>query len=182
MCGNFLSDPRDLWIASIWVAYHIPWLQVITIKAVYGAINAKTLYRKIKTAIPSASKIFVLFNDVKIFSGVIKMCQQCNTHLWHCLASRRLRQKTLIPTFIFKPKLIKSKPRLKITCCVFSFTPLLASQNSLLNFFSIGTSVKYLFFMPNWGNSYITLKGTATLMITIFNMKDLNQPWILIPV
>ena len=29
------------------------------------------------------------------------------------------------------------------------------------------------------GNS---LKGTATLMITMFYMKDLNKPWILIPV
>ena len=25
------------------------------------------------------------------------------------------------------------------------------------------------------------LKGTATLMITMFYMKDLNKPWILIP-
>ena len=26
------------------------------------------------------------------------------------------------------------------------------------------------------------IKGTATLMITMLNMKDLNEPWILIPV
>ena len=26
------------------------------------------------------------------------------------------------------------------------------------------------------------LKGTATLMITMFHMKDPNKPWILIPV
>ena len=28
----------------------------------------------------------------------------------------------------------------------------------------------------------IRLKGTAPLMITLFYMKDLNKPWILIPV
>ena len=27
-----------------------------------------------------------------------------------------------------------------------------------------------------------SLKGTATLMITMFYMKDLNKPWVLIPV
>ena len=28
----------------------------------------------------------------------------------------------------------------------------------------------------------VNLKGTATLIITMFYMKDLNKPWILIPV
>ena len=32
------------------------------------------------------------------------------------------------------------------------------------------------------GDVFIFLKGTATLMITVFDMKDLNKPWILIPV
>ena len=30
--------------------------------------------------------------------------------------------------------------------------------------------------------SRLILKGTTTLMITMFHMKDLNKPWILIPV
>ena len=30
--------------------------------------------------------------------------------------------------------------------------------------------------------SRLILKGTTTLMITMFHMEDLNKPWILIPV
>ena len=37
------------------------------------------------------------------------------------------------------------------------------------------TSVKF-------NNGDISLKGTATLMIITIYMKDLNKPWILIPV
>ena len=31
-------------------------------------------------------------------------------------------------------------------------------------------------------NVHQALKGTATLMITMFDMRDLSKPWILIPV
>ena len=48
--------------------------------------------------------------------------------------------------------------------------------------FSIQLHVQNLAKSTSWISSNINLKGTATLMIIMFYMKDLNIPLILIPV